>query len=131
APVLWVDLVRLFPCAVAVLWPVVRLLPRDLRDAARVDGARPGQELLYLVWPLHRTAYLRAALAVGILALGELGASKLVRTPGKPTFAIVLFEQMHYGVTSQLAARCLILMGVVALGAALVALLDRPAAPAG
>jgi ABC-type Fe3+ transport system permease subunit len=120
-----VDLVRFFPFAVAVLWPVVRLLPRDLRDAARVDGARPGQELLYLVWPLSLTACLRAALAVGILALGELGASKLVRTPGKPTCAIALFEQMHYGVTSPLAARCLILMAVVALGAALVALLER------
>src|SRR5205807_5717249 len=33
-PVAWVNVVRFFPCAVAVLWPVVRLLPADLRDAA-------------------------------------------------------------------------------------------------
>src|SRR5205807_285219 len=28
-PALWAYLLRFFPCAVAVLWPVVRLLPRD------------------------------------------------------------------------------------------------------
>jgi ABC-type Fe3+ transport system permease subunit len=61
APVLWADLLRLFPCAVAVLWPVVRLLPPELRDAARVDGARPPQELRLVVWPLAAPACLRAA----------------------------------------------------------------------
>ena len=38
-PTLWATLLRFFPCAVAVLWPVLRLVPADLRDAARVDGA--------------------------------------------------------------------------------------------
>ena len=38
-PVIWVDVIRFFPCAVAVIWPVLRLLPRELRDAAAVDGA--------------------------------------------------------------------------------------------
>ena len=62
-PVLWVQVVRFFPCAVAVLWPVVRLLPVELRDAARVDGARPQQELWHVVLPL---ALISSAL-VGLL----------------------------------------------------------------
>src|SRR5262249_46795810 len=51
-PVYWACLLRFFPCAAAVLWPVIRLLPVELRDAARVDGASPGQELRHVVWPL-------------------------------------------------------------------------------
>ena len=51
-PALWAYLLRFFPCAVVVLWPVVRLLPRELREAARVDGAGPLQELWHVVVPL-------------------------------------------------------------------------------
>jgi iron(III) transport system permease protein len=131
-PALWVDLLRFFPCAVAVLWPVVRLLPRDLRESARVDGAGPAQELRYVVGPLTLPALLRAGLVVAVLALGELSAGKLVETPGSQTFAHEVFTQMHYGVTNDLAAFCLILLVAVTLGGALVALaglvVRRPAA---
>jgi iron(III) transport system permease protein len=124
-PVLWVDVIRFFPCAVAVLWPVVRLLPPDLRDAARVDGLPPGGELRHVVWPLTSVACLRAALAVAVLSLGELSGSKLVSTPGRPSYAEVIFTQMHFGVTNDLAARCLVLLALVGLGGALVAALGR------
>jgi ABC-type Fe3+ transport system permease subunit len=112
-PVLWVDVVRLLPCAVAVLWPVVRLLPDELLDAARVDGARPWQELALVVWPNCARACLRAAVAVPVLSLGELSAGMLASTPGAPTFAQVVFERLHYGVTPDLAARCLLLLALV------------------
>jgi len=69
-PLWWADLIRFFPCAVAILWPVVRQTPRELREAVRVDGGTPGQELGRVVWPLHTDAVLRAALAVGVLTLG-------------------------------------------------------------
>jgi ABC-type Fe3+ transport system permease subunit len=120
APLLWVDLIRFFPFAVALLWPVVRLVPRELVEGARIDGATPVGEFLHVAWPLTALATVRAGLAVGILSLGELSAGKLVWTPGKPTFAQELFSQMHYGVTPNLAARCLLLLVVVAGGAVVV-----------
>jgi ABC-type Fe3+ transport system permease subunit len=120
-PLWWAYLIRFFPFAVALLWPVVRLLPSEMRDAARTEGARPHQELLYIVWPLTMFAALRAGGAVMVLALGELGASKLAETPGSQTFAHEVFNQMHYGVTADLAALCLVLLGVVGLGGFLVA----------
>jgi iron(III) transport system permease protein len=119
-PLLWVDLLRFFPFAVAVLWPVVRLLPPELRDAARVDGARPWQELVYVVLPLTGPACLRAGLVAAVLSLGEISAGKLVSTPMKPSFAEVVFTQMHYGVTNHLAAQCLLLLAAVAVGGGLV-----------
>jgi iron(III) transport system permease protein len=124
-PLWWAYLVRFFPCAVAVLWPVVRLVPRDLRDAVRVDGAGPVREFRHLIWPLTAVSGAAAALAVGVLSLGELSASKLSGTPGSRTFCHEVFMQMHYGVTSDLAALCLLLLAVVVLGGVSAALLGR------
>jgi iron(III) transport system permease protein len=121
-PLLWVDLLRFLPCAVAVLWPVVRLLPRELRDAARVDGAQPGQELRYLVWPLAARACGGAALVVAALSLGELSAGKLVETPDSETFAHLVFDRLHYGASADLAALCLVMLAAVTLGAMVVSL---------
>jgi iron(III) transport system permease protein len=120
-PLAWVDVIRLLPYAVAIVWPAVRLVPADLRDAVRVDGAGPFQELRYVLWPHASRAVLLAVLAVAVLSLGELSAGKLVSTPGFPGYAEVVFTQMHYGVTNDLAARCLLLLAAVLLGGTLVA----------
>jgi len=125
APLMWAFLVRFFPFAVAMLWPVVRLLPPELRDAARVDGARPWQEFVYVILPLTFPALIRAALAVAVLSLGELSAGKLAETPGFQTLAHVIFEQMHYGVTNNLAALCLILLLTAGGGGGTLVLLGR------
>ena len=97
----------------------MRLLPPELHEAAQVDGARPRQELWYFILPLMAAVCLRAGQAVAILRLGELGAGKLVATPGSQTFAHEVFTQMHYGVTNDLAALCLVLLLVVGLGGCL------------
>jgi ABC-type Fe3+ transport system permease subunit len=116
-PLVWVNLVRFLPFACALVWPFVRLLPGELVEAARLDGAGPWHELTAVVAPLTRPAAWRAALAVAILSLGELSAGKLVSTPGAESFAEVVFTQMHYGVTADLAARCLLLLLAVLAGA--------------
>jgi iron(III) transport system permease protein len=116
-PLLWVQVVRFLPCAVAMLWPVVRLLPAELRDSARVEGLAPGQEYRHVVRPLAARAWWWTALAVAALAIGELSASKLVETPGSQTFSQVVFDRMHYGVTNDVAALCLVLFGMVLLPA--------------
>jgi ABC-type Fe3+ transport system permease subunit len=112
-PVLWVYVLRFLPCAIAVLWPVVRLTPIELREAIRIDGARPNQELRLLILPLATPACARAALAVMVLSLGELSASKPLETPGSQTFAHKLWEQLHYSTTAEVTALCLVLLGTV------------------
>lgn len=122
-PVLWVSVIRFFPFALAVLWPSVRLLPVEQGEAARLDGARPWDELRRVVFPLAKSACFRAALAVGVLSLGELSAGKLVETPGWTTLAHVIFEQMHRGVPADVAGLCLVLLLQIVLGGVLVAAL--------
>ncbi len=118
-PVLWAHLLRFLPCAVAVLWPVLRLLPRDLRDSARLDCPRPWGELRYVVWPLAARACAACALVVMALSLGEIGAVAMrVETPGWETFAHVLWDRMHYGQPQDVAGLCLVLLAVLAAAAA-------------
>lgn len=126
-PVVWADVVRFFPCAVAALWPAVRMVPRTLTDAARVDGAGPAREVCYAVWPLTAGAAGRAAVAVTVLSLGELSASYLVRTPGGETFAHEVWTRMHYGVANHLSALCLLLLVAAVVPLAPFAFLRRHA----
>jgi ABC-type Fe3+ transport system permease subunit len=125
APVVWADVVRFFPCAAAVLWPALRALPAELREAARVEGAGPLRELVAVVVPLTVNAWALADMAASVLSLGEVSASKLVATPGGETWAHKVFTQMHYGVTNDLAARCLILLAAVGAGASAVGWLSQ------
>lgn len=115
-PVLWAQIARLFPYAVAILWPAVRSIPRDLRESARVDGAPSWREFWSVVWPSVRGAFWTSTFAVSALAIGELAASKLVQIPGRTTFVQELFNQMHYGATATTASLALIqLLAPIAL----------------
>jgi iron(III) transport system permease protein len=118
-PILWIDVIRVFPFAVALLWPAVRSVPQELTDAARADGAGPHQELRTVVWPLCRNMTARAVVVGTILALGELSAGKMVEVPGRWTFAQELFQQMHYGTPATVAALCLMQLSVTVIIAVL------------
>jgi iron(III) transport system permease protein len=80
-PILWAHMIRFLPAAVFFLWPVVRVIPRELLEAARLDGAGPARELAYVVWPMARSATAIIAIAVTALALGEHEAAGRVATP--------------------------------------------------
>jgi iron(III) transport system permease protein len=107
-PAGWAALVRLFPVAVVVIWPSLRAVPRDLLEAARLDGLGPFGEWRYVVAPLTAAAAGRAVLAVAALAMGEVSAGKLVNPPGGTAYIFRLFDQMHYGTDSTVAALCVL-----------------------
>ncbi len=121
-PGVWAASMRLFPVAVVILWPVIRAVPQALLDAAAVDGVS--------VWrtvygPLTGAAFVRAGLAVAALALGEVSASKLVQPPAAPSYILRVFDQMHYGTDSTVAALCLLQIAASTVAGLL--LLTQPA----
>jgi iron(III) transport system permease protein len=118
-PLLFVYVIRLLPFAVALLYPMMHQMPRELLETARLDGAAPRQELTAIVAPFPWPGCLMASFAVAVLSLGELSAGKMVSTPGAESYAEMLFSQMHYGVTSDLAARCVLLVAVALLASAI------------
>lgn len=112
-PLLWAYLIRFLPFAVAVLLPVVRLVPREPREAARLEGQGPWREFWTVVWPLTRRAVFLCALLVAALCLGEVAASTRVEAPGWESFAKLLFDRMHYGVGNNVAALSVLLLGAI------------------
>ena len=112
-PILWAFLLRFFSCALAMIWPVVRMTPREVREAASLLG--PSQEIGLVLWPVARSAFWTAMWAVMALALGEVGAAAIVANPGWDTFAKVLLDAMHFGLDNQVAALGIWLLGSVAV----------------
>ena len=104
-PVFWAAVVRLFPLACAVLWPAVRAVPKELTEAAALDG---GNEWRWVVAPLTWRAFAAATAGVTALALGEVSAGKVVAPPGYRSFILELFQQMHYGAEATVAALALV-----------------------
>jgi iron(III) transport system permease protein len=70
--------------------------------------------------PLTGPAAARATLAVAALALGEVSATKLVNPPFRTAYILRLFDLMHYGAESTVAALCLMQLAATLLAAAVV-----------
>ncbi|QEL20965.1 ABC transporter permease [Limnoglobus roseus] len=111
-PGVWACAIRFFPVAVAILYPAVRVIPKELHETAKLDGVRPWR---YVGWPLTRSAFGAAAVAVAVLSLGEVSASKLVVPPHLTVYVLDLFNQMHYGTEATVAAMCLVQVAVTGL----------------
>lgn len=121
-PVLWAYLLRFLPLAIVMLWPVVRLLPLELRESMRLDGAGPRQELGRLVWPLTARVFLWTAILIAALSLGEIGAIAIrVETPDWWMFSHELLRTMHYSSQNEVYALCLLLLAFVSVTGATVA----------
>jgi iron(III) transport system permease protein len=124
-PMMWAALIRGLPFAVAVVWPVFRLLPRELCAAARLEGASPLGRLILVLVPLSLFSLLGCFLVSFALAFTEVGASKLATTPGMDNFTLLVFDRMHYGVPQDVAALCLLLLLWLGLAAAEIAARTR------
>lgn len=113
-PGVWVAVLRFFSLAAAVMWVAVSRIPRELIDAARLEG---GERAVWraVVWPGVRVAFAACVAAVGLLSLGEVVATKLVQPPGWRSFSGDLFDAMHYGADATVAAMCLLQAAVTAL----------------
>lgn len=118
-PNVWVVVIRYFPVAWLVIWPVARLLPREWDELAYLDGASPWQRLWRVYWPNLAGPIIWVGLGVGLLSLGEISASKLVTTPGYLPLSHLIFQQLHAGQDTEVAALCLMLLIIILLGGVL------------
>ncbi len=112
-PIIWGQMIRFLPVAVALLWPWVRTVPRELLESARMEGARPVQELTKVTWPLVARGFGWTVLILTALSLGEVAVSGPLKTPGWDAFTSIVLDRMHYGVEGSVAALCLILEACV------------------
>lgn len=110
APNIWVAWLRFLPIAWLMLWPVARLVPTALEEVAWLEGATPWQRFRLLYWPRLWKASFCIALGIALLTLGEISASKLVTTPGFLPLSHHLFQQLHAGADTEVAALSIVLL---------------------
>ncbi len=107
-------LVRGLPPAIFVLWYALRTVPREMLEAAAVDGAGPFARFWLIALPLRWPAVGLAFVVSLAVALGDLAASILVVPPAVVTLSIHIFTLLHYGVEDQVAGVCLALLALFA-----------------
>jgi iron(III) transport system permease protein len=117
--------IRCLPLTLLILWHGLRSLPRDLVDAAKLDGVGPVGMVTQLIAPLRGQHFLFAWLVGLTIAIGDLATSILVLPPGITTLATRIFGLVHYGVEDQLAALCLCTIVLFAFLSTIVILVCR------
>jgi iron(III) transport system permease protein len=109
----WASMLRFLPLALAMIWPTLHAIPRELTEQATLDGA---SVWWWVGWPHLRSAATAAAIVVSVLSLGEVSASKLVTPPHLRMYIFELFNQMHYGPEASVAAMALVQLAITAVG---------------
>ena len=114
----WGDCARFLPLAIAVVWGATARLPAESLWAAAGVGASPLRVVLNIALPLLRGALAGAWGLVWAWSAGELTVTVLVHGPGGDTLPIPIFNFLHAGIASDVAALCLMLMSLC--GAAMI-----------
>lgn len=105
---------RCWALAVVLLWPVLRMQPREHHELAAVEGIGPMRRAWLIALPLSRSACLLTWCVCGLLAFGELPAANLVEPPTRVNLATIrVWQLLHTGVESHLAGVALAMMLVV------------------
>ncbi len=109
-PNIWASWLRYLPIAWLALWPVMQTMPRAWEEEAWLEGASPWRRFVTLLVPHLWKPALLVALGISLLALGEISASKLVTAPGVLPLSHHLFQQLHAGADTEVAALSLVLL---------------------
>ena len=109
---IWGDCARFLPLAIAVVWGAVARLPAESLWAAAGVGASPFRVAMNVALPMLRGAIAGAWGLVWAWSAGELTVTVLVHGPGGDTLPIPIFNFLHAGIASDVAALCLLLMAL-------------------
>jgi len=105
---------RHLPWAALVLQAHLRRLHRGWFEAAALHPVAIWRRWLAIDLPLLLPGLLLAATLVAVLASGELGSMLLVVPPGRATVSMRIYNYLHYGASTQVAALCLVqFVGIV------------------
>ncbi|MCK4390430.1 MAG: iron ABC transporter permease [Desulfobacterales bacterium] len=109
---------KYLPLAQRVLADHIRQIPLEMEEIAFLSQLSWTKSLCRIVWPLARPGFLVAWAVTYIFCLSELGGTLLVIPPGADTMPVRLYNIMHYGSSSLLAALglVLIMMTIIPMG---------------
>lgn len=97
----------------------------SLEEAARLSGATPERAVATITVPLLRRSLLSAWLLVFLPCFSEVTLSILLHGPRTRVVGTVLFDLQSYGDPPAAAVLAMVVIGLVAAGAALLAAFER------
>jgi len=106
-----------YPFVIRSVLPVLRSIPQNMKESARILGASDTQTFLHIDIPIIMKALLVGAVFSFAVSMGEFGASVLVTRPEFSTIPIAIYRFLSLPGTSnigQALAMSCILMAVVA-----------------
>jgi len=116
--------IRTLPFSVLILAASLKsTVPREFEESASLDGANWLDTMLHIVLPLNWRAVAAAWLVAFVLSLGELSTAMLVAPPGTVLFSNTFFTLIHSGMSTRVAAKCLVMLGVAVLPGILIGVL--------
>jgi ABC-type spermidine/putrescine transport system permease subunit II len=124
-PTILAQAVRAFPIVMLVVLQSLADFPRSTIEAAQLDGAGRWSILLRIIAPQRLAAFAAAWLAGFAIAAGDLAWSILVLRPGVDTLQRRLFGDIHAGADDRVAAICLAISMLYAIGAVVALRLAR------
>ena len=89
-----VQSIFLTPLAFQIIAPARRALSEDIREAARLDGARGLQRVRLIDLPILTRPLLVAGALVSLGSLGEFGAASFLTYGSEQTLPLVMFRLM-------------------------------------
>jgi iron(III) transport system permease protein len=118
--VVWTYGALFYPFAHKLLEPAWARVDADLLAEGASLGAGPWARFRHSQWPVIRPQAALAGGVVAVLAAREMDATALLRPPGGDTVAFRIHDYLHFGPTPNVAALCLVVVGVGLVTAALV-----------
>ncbi len=112
-------------------WVAASSRGNAITEQARMDGASESQVVRFILLPQHALLLLGVAAIVIAMAIGDVAASTLVRVPGYNPIAHVIIEKFHRFEDGMLISLSLMLVGISALGAGVIAWVLKRAASVG
>jgi iron(III) transport system permease protein len=118
---------RFLPVVVRVLRNGFGAIDPEIEDAARLSGAGPLRRAFKILLPQQLPAVGTAALLAYVLCLTELDATIVTYPANYETVQVRIFNMVHYFRDEEVAALCLLVVGMALIPVALFAILRRPA----
>ena len=107
------------PLIALAVWFVMHQTPRNVTDAASLDGLSEGGSFWRMRFAGNLSMIIGCWLLAGVLCFGELSASQMVRPAGMDTVARKMLGDLHAGV-NELTAGISIVVAVAAIGVSLI-----------
>jgi len=104
-----------FPLAIVLLWEAARRVDDALLETAWNLGASPATVARTIAMPQLRPVLFGVMALLWALCAAELTVSVLVNQPGGQTLPVPIFNLMHIGAASQVAALSLTLFALTAI----------------